>query len=230
MTTYDATKICYRYNQETYVYAGMAEATLNKERTAKKGYAVYDFPEEDLKVPCFYTFVEPPVVDDTRTPVIEEHETLVFNTMQNDWTTQVGYKAINKKVEEPSQVVFSDINVRLLDYEKDKFLTTDAKAVFQSIYRLFTTEEGEIPYYRAYGCRLKKFIQQPLTESTATSIYNYLKEKVEIYETRGRLIKSEAYADMSNNTIKMVIWAQCKATGETGVLPDLFVKVNRNRK
>ena len=138
MTTYDATKICYKYDKETYKYAGLDKATLNKERTEKTGRPVYDFPVDDK---AFFTFVEPPVVDDTRTPVIEEHETLVFNTMLGDWTTQVMWKTNNKRAEAPSDVVFSDINVRLLDYEKDKFLTEDAKAVFQSIYRLFTTEE-----------------------------------------------------------------------------------------
>lgn len=227
MTTYDATKICYKYDKETYKYAGLDKATLNKEKTEKTGRPVYDFPVDDK---AFFTFVEPPVVDDTRTPVIEEHETLVFNTMLGDWTTQVMWKTNNRRVEAPSDVVFSDINVRLLDYEKDKFLTEDAKAVFQSIYRLFTTEEGEIPYYRAYGCRMKRFLQYPLTQQTATAIYNYLKEKVEQYETRGRVINSNVYADVSNNTLRMEIWVQCKATGETGVLPDLYVKVNRNRK
>ena len=228
MTTYNATKICYKYDKETYKYAGMAEATLNLARTAKTGVATYDFPNDDS---TFYTFVEPPVVDDTRTPIIEEHETLVFNTMFGDWSTQVAWRTGVKLTPiKPSEAVFSDINVRLIDYEKDKFLTEDAKAVFQSIYRLFTTEEGEIPYYRAYGCKMKRFIQYPLTQGTANSIYNYLKEKVEMFEPRGQLISSEVYANPSDNTLCMKIWVQCKATGETGVLPDLFVKVNRNRK
>ena len=77
---------------------------------------------------------------------------------------------------------------------------------------------------------MKRFIQYPLTQGTANSIYNYLKEKVEMFEPRGQLINSEVYANPSDNTLCMKIWVQCKATGETGVLPDLFVKVNRNRK
>lgn len=228
MTTYNATKICYKYNQETYKYAGMALATLNIARTEKTGRATYDFPTDDNT--CFYTFVEPPVLDDTRTPVIEEHESLIFNTMMNDWTSQVGYKVTKTPLQPAKGAVYSDINTRLIEPEKDKFLSEDAKAVFQSIYRLFTTEEGEIPYFRAYGCRMKKFLQYPLTQDTANAIYNYLKEKVTNFEARGTLISSEVAADPNNNTLRMSIYAQCIATGETGVLPDLFVKVNRNRK
>lgn len=122
-----------------------------------------------------------------------------------------------------SQVVFSDINTRVIRPSVDKFLTTDAEAIFQSLWRLFTTMEGEIPYFRAYGCNLKKFEQLPLTEATADRIFDYLVEKVEKWETRGKLISANAKADYNNNTLYLQIVVQCKATGETGVLPDLKV-------
>lgn len=121
-------------------------------------------------------------------------------------------------------VVFSDINVRLFD-NTDKLLSTDAQAVFQSIYRLLTTMEGEIPYHRAYGCNLKRFLQYPLTENTANSIFEYCKTKVKEFEERGTLISANAIADYPNNTLKMQLVVQVTATGETGVLPDLNVRV-----
>ncbi len=122
-----------------------------------------------------------------------------------------------------AQVVFSDINARIIRPTVDKFLTTDAEAVFQSLWRLFTTHEGEIPYFRAYGCNLKRFEQLPLTETTADRIFDYLTSKVERWETRGKLVSANARADYNNNTLYMQIVVQCKATGETGVLPDLKV-------
>jgi phage baseplate assembly protein W len=121
-------------------------------------------------------------------------------------------------------VVYSDINVRLFS-DEDKFLTTDAKAVFQSIYRLLTTMEGEIPYHRSYGCNLKRFLQYPLNEDTANAIFEYCQAKVNQYETRGSLISANAIADYDNNTLKMQLVVQVAATGETGVLPDLNVRV-----
>lgn len=126
-----------------------------------------------------------------------------------------------------TSVVYSDINTRVIPSAKDNFLTTDAKAVFQSIWRLLTTVEGEIPYYRAYGCDLKRFLQYPLTEYTSEQIFEYVKEKVETFESRGKVVSADAQADYNNNVLKMRFYIQIAATGETGVLPDLDVDVNR---
>ena len=177
-----------------------------------------------------YTFVEPPVLDDNGAPLIEEGETLVFNSLLEYWSPLPKYEAERPKLVKASNVCYSDMNTRFMDYEEDKFLTSDAKAVFQSIYRLITTDAGEIPYYRSYGCNLKRFVQKPLTEQTANLIYNYLKDKVEEFEPRGRIISSEVGADLNNNILRMKLYVQCVATGETGVVPDLYVKVNRNRR
>lgn len=124
-------------------------------------------------------------------------------------------------------VVFSDINTRATSNLGTAFLTSDAKAVFQSIWRLVTTSEGEIPYFRSYGCNLKRFLQYPLTERTADTIFEYVQNKVAEYETRGKIISAEAQADISNNILRMRFYVQVNATGETGVLPDLDVIVNR---
>ena len=124
-----------------------------------------------------------------------------------------------------AQVVFSDINTRIINPNVDKFLTTDAEAIFQSIWRLITTHEGEIPYFRAYGCNLKRFEQLPLTETTADRIVEYVTKKVETWETRGELVSANAKADYNNNTLYLQLVVRCKATNETGVLPDLKVEL-----
>lgn len=124
-----------------------------------------------------------------------------------------------------AQVVFSDINTRIINPNVDKFLTTDAEAIFQSIWRLITTHEGEIPYFRAYGCNLKRFEQLPLTETTADRIFEYVTKKVEKWETRGELVSANAKADYNNNTLYLQLVVRCKATNETGVLPDLKVEL-----
>ena len=124
-----------------------------------------------------------------------------------------------------AQVVFSDINTRIINPNVDKFLTTDAEAIFQSIWRLITTHEGEIPYLRDYGCNLKRFEQLPLTETTADRIFEYVTKKVETWETRGELVSANAKADYNNNTLYLQLVVRCKATNETGVLPDLKVEL-----
>ena len=225
MITYDSTKICYRYNSETYRYEGVAEATLDKDYLIKFKKVRYVFPDDGG---C-YTLTEPPVVNELGIPVFLEGESAVYNPILDWWSVERKYVPERPLLVKASQVVYSDMNVRILDYERDSFLTDDAKAVFQSIYRLITTDEGEIPYYRTYGCNLKRFLQAPLTEDTATAIYEYLVDRVEKFETRGEITSTEAGADMNNNLIVMKLFVKCKITDETGVLPDLYVKVNRNR-
>lgn len=225
MITYDSTKICYRYNSETYRYEGVAEATLDRDHLVKFKKVRYVFPDDGG---C-YTLTEPPVVNELGIPVFLEGESAVYNPILDWWSVERKYVPERPLLVKASQVVYSDMNVRILDYERDSFLTDDAKAVFQSIYRLITTDEGEIPYYRTYGCNLKRFLQAPLTEDTATAIYEYLVDRVEKFETRGEITSTEAGADMNNNLIVMKLFVKCKTTDETGVLPDLYVKVNRNR-
>ena len=225
MITYDSTKICYKYNRETYRYEGVAEATLDKDQLVKYKRVKYVFPNDGG---C-YTLTEPPVVDSFGIPVFMEGESAVYNPILDWWSVEKKYTPERPLLVKASQVVYSDMNVRIMDYSKDSFLTDDAKAVFQSIYRLITTDEGEIPYYRTYGCNLKRFLQAPLTESTATAIYEYLVEKVEKFEPRGELTSVEAGADFNNNMLVMKLYVKGTTTGEEGVLPDLYVKVNRNR-
>lgn len=225
MTTYDATKTCYKYNRETYLYEGVGEAVLDRAQLTLYKRAKYIFPSDDE----LYTLTEPPVVDEQGVPVIAEHEALVYNPVLDMWNIRHKYVAERPMLVKPVEVVYSDMNTRFMNYEKDMFLTDDANAVFQSIYRLITTDEGEIPYYRSYGCNLKRFIQSPLTETTANRIYDYLKAKVEKFEDRGSIIESDAVADLNNNTLIMKLVVRCNATGETSTLPNLYVKVNRNR-
>jgi phage baseplate assembly protein W len=124
--------------------------------------------------------------------------------------------------------VYSDINTRYINPQADEFLSKDASAVVQSIWRLITTVEGEIPYYRSYGCNLKIFEQYPLTDYTADEIFEYVKEKVDTFEPRGTIVSADAVADASNNKLTMKFYIQVKTTGETGVLPDLDVVVKGN--
>lgn len=224
MTTYDRYKICYKYNRETYKYERTGQAVLDVSLLEKRNIARYIFPDDGC-----YTFEEPPVVDEFGEPVLEENESIIFNPNISSWNIQKEYEEKRPLLVKPNEVVYSDINTRIIDYSRDAFLTDDARAVFQSIYRLITTDEGEIPYFRTYGCNLKRFLQRPLTKDTANLIHDYIKDRVSKFETRGGIVSSDAAADMNNNTIRMNFYVQCYATGETGVLPDLYVKVNRSR-
>ena len=122
--------------------------------------------------------------------------------------------------------IFKDLNVR------DEFVTDsksvmiyDSKVIVQSIWRLINTEEGEIPNFRNYGLNIKQFMQYPLTEETVSSIYNYVKGKIEAFEDRAEVIKADVDVSFEQGYIYMIFFLRMKATGDVVKLPLFSIKV-----
>lgn len=122
--------------------------------------------------------------------------------------------------------IFTDLNVReTFVSPSTETLLYDTKVVVQSVWRLLTTEEGEIPNFRGYGLDIKQFLQYPLTESTIDRIYNYVREKTETYESRADIVTAEVGVDLNNGIIKMTFILRVKSTGESVKLPTWHVQV-----
>ena len=126
------------------------------------------------------------------------------------------------------QYVFQDLNVR------DEFVTNstdiliyDEKVIVQSIWRLLTTQEGEIPNFRVYGLNIKKFSQYPLTKETINTIYNYVKNRIAAFEDRATVVKADVNASFENQTLSMVFYIQINNTGNIIKLPVWTIKVGR---
>jgi len=123
--------------------------------------------------------------------------------------------------------VYKDLNVRLPQVDStDTTVVTDSKAVIQSIWRLFTTVEGEIPFYRGYGLNLNQFVQRPLNRATANDIDEYVKNKIKIYEPRVEVIRADATADLDNGIVALTYTVKVKATSQLITLQALKVTVN----
>ena len=127
----------------------------------------------------------------------------------------------------PTTYIFSDLNVR------DEFVTDstsimlyDSKDVVQSLWRLLTTEEGEIPNFRNYGINMKRYSQYPLTEETIQDMYDYVKGKIQTYETRVDLIKTYATVNIEQETVLLDFYVRLKATGEVVKIPTWEVQVS----
>ena len=124
------------------------------------------------------------------------------------------------------QYVFQDLNVRdeFVSNSTD-FLLYDTKVVVQSIWRLITTEEGEIPNFRIYGLSLKRFSQYPLTANTVQTIYRYVKDRVTAFEDRGKIIKADVYTSLAEQLVSMNFYIQVNSTGDVVKLPTWTIKV-----
>lgn len=123
--------------------------------------------------------------------------------------------------------IFSDLNVRDEFVSSSKeILLYDTKVVVQSIWRLLNTEEGEIPNFRNYGLNIKQFLQFPLTDETVNGIYDYVKSRVEAFETRATIIRADVDVDFDNGVISMEFYLRMKASNEVVKLPVWEVQVS----
>lgn len=123
--------------------------------------------------------------------------------------------------------ILLDINAR------DPFVSTseammleDTKVVVQSVWRLMTTEEGEIPNFREYGLNVKQFSQAPLTRETANNIYLYIKGKITKFEQRATIVHVDLGASFAEETISITLYIRVNSTGEVVQIPTWTIKLN----
>lgn len=123
--------------------------------------------------------------------------------------------------------IFSDLNVR------DEFVSDstsvmlyDSKDVVQSVWRLLTTEEGEIPNFRNYGLSMKRYCQYPLSAETIQDMYDYAKGKIETYETRVDVLRADVDVDFEQGLVIFDFYLVLKATSEMVKIPTWTVQVS----
>ena len=123
--------------------------------------------------------------------------------------------------------IFSDLNVRdEFVSDSTSVLIYDTEDIIQSVWRLLNTEEGEIPNYRNYGINVKQFLQYPLAYETIKDIYEYVKGKIEIYETRVSVYRADADVDFDNGLIIFDFYLLLKNSGEVIKIPTWEVQVS----
>ena len=126
----------------------------------------------------------------------------------------------------PNRYINSDLNVRLPQVNpSDTTVIVDKEAVMQSLYRLFHTEEGEIPFYRDYGINLRRFLQKPLGEPLVREIHEYVTGKIELYEQRVEIYKVNSAANFDNASVILQYYVRIKTTGEIVGLEPLVVPI-----
>jgi phage baseplate assembly protein W len=124
------------------------------------------------------------------------------------------------------QYILQDFNVgdKFVSDSTDVYLY-DTKVVVQSIWRLITTEEGEIPNFRIYGLSIKKFSQYPLTQETVQLIYNYVKDRVKAFEERGTIIRADVDVSFEQGYIYYNFYVRVNTTEDVVKLPTWSVKL-----
>ena len=123
--------------------------------------------------------------------------------------------------------IFSDLNVRdPFVSDSTDILLYDTKVIVQGIWRLLTTEEGEIPNFRQYGLSIKRFCQYPLNSQTVNGIYDYVKSRLENFETRAEIIRADVDVNFEQGKIYYAFYLRMRASGEVIKLPVWEVQVS----
>lgn len=126
----------------------------------------------------------------------------------------------------PNDYIFSDLNARLPNVApQDYTIVTDREAILQSIWRLIKTKEGEIPNYRGYGLDLDQFIQRPMNQMLASNIDEYVSGKIEQYEPRVEVYKSQVLPDYINSQVILQYYLKIKSTEEIIALEPITVPI-----
>lgn len=73
--------------------------------------------------------------------------------------------------------------------------TDHVRSVLQNIALLLATRQGTCPMYRGFGLP-QRFMDKPTTVAR-TILYSEVKEALEIYEPRARLVRLEVEEDLS---------------------------------
>ena len=125
-----------------------------------------------------------------------------------------------------AQYVLQDLNVRdeFVSTSTD-FLLYDEKVIVQSVWRLITTEEGEIPNFRVYGLSIKKYSQYPLTPETINGIYEYVKGRISAFEERAEVIKADVDANFEQQIVFYDFYLRIRTTGTIIKLPTWTISV-----
>ena len=132
-----------------------------------------------------------------------------------------------KSSTEEGTYIYVDPNARdVLVPDSTGAMLYNSKVIVQSVWRLFNTEEGEIPNFRNYGINVKQFLQYPLTDETISTIYNYVKNRVETFEVRTEVIRADVDIDFSTGKISMIFFLRLLNNGEIVKLPTWVIQVN----
>ena len=97
--------------------------------------------------------------------------------------------------------VYSDFLTDLNSHpvSKDVLRFVNENAVTRSIKNLLLTDRGERLYQPNVGSNIRKMLFEPMMESTAEIISQYIQETIELYEPRAKVLDTSVVADYNNN-------------------------------
>lgn len=97
--------------------------------------------------------------------------------------------------------IYSDFLTDMVPHpvSKDVLRFVNEHAVIRSIKNLILTDQGERLYQPNIGSNIKRMMFEPMIESTAEIISQYIQETIEVYEPRAKVLEISVVPDYNNN-------------------------------
>ena len=97
--------------------------------------------------------------------------------------------------------IYSDFLTDMVPHpvSKDVLRFVNEHAVIRSIKNLILTDQGERLYQPGIGSNIKRMLFEPMIESTAEIISQYIQEAIGVYEPRAKVLEISVLPDYNNN-------------------------------
>jgi len=98
-----------------------------------------------------------------------------------------------------------DLNFSRNPITNDVSILQDADAIKSSVKNIILTNFGERPFNPIFGSGIRRFLFEPLTVITASSIRTFIETALENFEPRVEVLQIDVYADADNNAFQVTI-------------------------
>ena len=124
---------------------------------------------------------------------------------------------------------FKDLNITFKKHPvtDDLVVSKDASAIKQAIVNLLLTNKGERLMNPTYGSDIRSYLFEPMDYGTANQIKNNIRDTIEIFEPRIRVLQISATPNFDDNGFDITMTYNVIGTDTPPVTVDFFLSRTR---
>ena len=128
-----------------------------------------------------------------------------------------------------TQLSYRDINITFKKHPvtDDLVVSKDASAIKQAIVNLLLTNKGERVMNPTYGSDIRSYLFEPMDFGTANQIKNNIRDTIETFEPRIRVLQISATPNFDDNGFDITMTYSVIGTDTPPVTVDFFLSRTR---
>ena len=128
-----------------------------------------------------------------------------------------------------TQLSYRDINITFKKHPvtDDLVVSKDASAIKQAIVNLLLTNKGERLMNPTYGSDIRSYLFEPMDFGTANQIKNNIRDTIETFEPRIRVLRISATPNFDDNGFDITMTYNVIGTDTPPVTVDFFLSRTR---